>query len=480
MNTQNDNKKILIIDDDQDSINIYSKVIKDISTDTIVFPKDESKVMTILDNGGVSMLILDIMKTSLPGIDFLTAVKLHSPDLPVVIITENANGRTAVECMKKSAFDYIVKPVNEESLKAKFSAALSLKANNLEHEIDTLRKEIEFLRNVKFGNTLQNKDAFSEIVTSSDSMFSIFSYCEAISKTHNSVLITGETGTGKELIAKALYKLNKRKGKFVACNVAGFDDQLISDALFGHLKGAYTGAMTDRKGLVDEAQGGTLFLDEIGDLSLNSQVKLLRLLQEKEYSPLGSDSIKKADIQVIVATNRNIHSLSDDNKFRRDLYYRLITHHIHLPPLREKKKDIPMLFEFFLADISKKLNKKPPSYHPSLLLTLQLYDYPGNIRELRSMIEDAVVNHESKILSSDVFRKHIERNANSARSAMNTSEDLEKMISSLKKLPGIKEFAGILVEEALKRANGNQSAAAKILKISHQALNKRLKEFNLT
>ena len=292
-------KKIaLIIDDDESFINFYKNILIKSDIDKVTSSTDEHHIMKVLDRGNVKIVIYDVEKTMLSGVDMLTAIKLLYPEIPIIILTGVNEIKVAVECLKKGAYDFIDK--NEDRLNIGKVIESALNYNSAMGELEIMRQDISYLTNIKLNIKLKNKDAFSDIITNSKIMFSIFAYCEAVSKTDNTVLIMGETGTGKELIANALYKAGNKKGKFVACNIAGFDDQMMSDTLFGHIKGAYTGALNNRKGLVEEAENGTLFLDEIGDLNLSSQVKLLRLLQEKEYIPLGSDNIKTANTQVIL------------------------------------------------------------------------------------------------------------------------------------------------------------------------------------
>ncbi len=476
MNTKNIYESTaLIIDDDIELQSLYKNILSHENIKKTIQCTDDRKVVDLLDKHPIKLIILDITKTTLPGIEMLTAIKLLHPEIPVIIVTSVNKVEIAVECLKKEAFDYILKPFNREKMQSTVAGAVSYANTEVKSEIEILRSEIEFLRNMKQHPLLKNRKAFSDIITNNPNMFSVFSYCESISKTWNSVFITGKTGTGKELIARAIHKSSRRTGEFVACNIAGFDDQMLSDALFGHIKGAFTSAVSNRKGLVDKSEGGTLFLDEIGDLSLVSQVKLLRLLQENEYSPLGSDDVKKAKTQVIVATNCNIKDLCSKKLFRNDLYYRLITHSIDLPALKDRKEDIPLLLDYFLNASADKLNIKVPTYHSGLIQILQLYDFPGNIRELKSMVEDAVVNHTSKMLSGKIFQKHIEQNAQDLNFEKISQTDAEYFISEIDPLPHIREFADILINEAMKRTNNNQTLAAKMLGISHQALNRRLK-----
>lgn len=261
-------------------------------------------------------------------------------------------------------------------------------------------------------------------------------------------------------------------GPLVAVNVAGLDDTVFADTLFGHVRGAFTGADQARRGMVEEATDGTLFLDEIGDLSMASQVKLLRLLQEGEYFPLGSDRPKRLKARVIVATHHNLAAKQVSGAFRRDLYYRLCTHHIQVPPLRERKGDIPLLLDHFLKTAARELGKKKPTPPKELAQLLASYDFPGNVRELRAMVFDAVSLHKEKILSMDSFLKTIGRSA--TERVQEALPDLNPFAAS-EQLPTFNEAADLLVSEAMKRSQGNQSMAARMLGITQSALCKRLK-----
>jgi DNA-binding NtrC family response regulator len=305
-------------------------------------------------------------------------------------------------------------------------------------------------------------------------MRSIFQYIESIAKSSQPVLITGESGVGKELIARTLHALSGCTGGLVAVNVAGLDDTVFADTLFGHVKGAFTGAVESRKGVVEEAADGTLFLDEIGDLSLMSQVKLLRLLQEGEYYPLGSDRSKRARVRVITATNQDIESRQTSGHIRKDLYYRLCTHSVHVPPLRERKEDIPLLLDHFLETAAELLGKKKPAIPKELPVLLSTYNFPGNVRELRSMVYDAVSRHNSGILSMEAFRSAIGQRRLTANQTTETGAD-GSPFTLLETLPNFEEALDLLVTEALRRSKGNQTIAARMLGISQPALSKRLK-----
>ncbi len=316
-------------------------------------------------------------------------------------------------------------------------------------------------------------------------MFGLFRYIETIAPTPQPVLITGETGVGKELVARAIHKLSGLRGSFIAVNVAGLDDNVFSDTLFGHARGAFTGADRTRSGLIKQASGGTLFLDEMGDLSSASQLKLLRLLQEGEYMPLGQDTTLQADTRILAATNQDLWALQKVGRFRKDLNYRLRAIHINVPPLRERVDDIRLLMEHFFEEASRALDKKKPTPPKELLTLLETYNYPGNIRELRAMVFDAVSRHESKILSLQAFKAHIAQhqqnrgNVPAGALCTDTERDVEggdPLIDFSGELPTITQATQLLVGEAMKRSNANQSVAARLLGISQQALSRRLKK----
>ena len=322
---------------------------------------------------------------------------------------------------------------------------------------------------------LENPQAFSEIITHNERMLLVFKYIESIAPSSQPILITGETGVGKELIARSIHTLSKLKGSFAAVNVAGLDDNVFSDTLFGHIKGAFTGADQDRRGLIERALGGTLFLDEIGDLNPASQIKLLRLLQEGEYLPLGQDEVEQTNVRIVASTNENLWPLQRNGKFRKDLNFRLRTHHIHMLPLRERMDDIPLLVGHFLEKSADALQKKVPTPPKELYELLATYSFPGNVRELESMIHDAVSIHSAKMLSLDSFKLHITRTQENLKDITTVDPEHPLPVTFGEKLPTIKQAAQMLVTEAMKRANGNQTLAANLLGISRQALSKRIK-----
>jgi DNA-binding NtrC family response regulator len=307
---------------------------------------------------------------------------------------------------------------------------------------------------------------------------SIYKYVEAIAGTSLPILITGETGVGKELLARSVHEVSGRQGEFIPVNVAGLDDTLFSDTLFGHRKGAFTGAVGDREGMVKKAVSGTLFLDEIGDLGNDSQIKLLRLLQEREYQPLGSDTAIPTDARFVFATNHDLAAAAAEGGFRKDLYFRLRSHHIHIPPLRERMEDIPLLVEHFLEKAANDIGKGKPSVPNELFTLLKFHKFPGNIRELEGLLYDALVRHESGVLSLEHFRNTFgERQEQEIRVspiASDAAPTSSNIFSSFENLPALKACSEMLIEEALRRSDGNQTIAAEILGMTRTALNKRL------
>ena len=317
-------------------------------------------------------------------------------------------------------------------------------------------------------------DKFGAIVTRSKSMHDIFSYVKDMAPSSKPVLITGETGTGKDLLARLVHTKSRSKKQLVAVNVAGLDDTMFSDTLFGHTRGAFTGANEARGGLITQAADGTLFLDEIGDLSIPSQVKLLRLLEDGTYYPLGADNPREIRARVIGATNADILQRVDDGTFRRDLYYRLKGHHLHLPPLRERKEDLPLLVDHFLEKAARDLEKPAPAPPAELYRLLKTYDFPGNVRELDSMIFGAVTRHQKQnaVLSLETFRATVYDPSDSPQASAALADWLASRPNGA--LPTLKEAQEALIAETLRRKEGNQTAAAGLLGLTREALNKRL------
>ena len=339
-------------------------------------------------------------------------------------------------------------------------------------EVEELKKDFTRLSSSILKKEPDNPEAFSHIITKNEKMKDIFKYAEAIAPSPKPVLISGESGTGKELVAKAIHDLSGRKGEFVTVNIAGLDDNMFSDTLFGHKKGAFTGADANRPGLIEKAADGTIFLDEIGDLCMQNQIKLLRLIQESQYYPLGSDIPKTSNVRIIAATNIDLKAKQAENAFRKDLFYRLSYHRIIVPELKERLDDLAYLIEHFITESAVILKKNKPQYPGELAVLLSNYDFPGNIRELQAMIFDAVSNCPSNFLSLDHFKKYINDNSLIQVNIDSDDDDIFYKIFD-GRFPTLKEVEDLLINEAMKKAGGNQSLASELLGISQSTLSKR-------
>ena len=462
------NRPVLLVDDEEQSLTSFEMALRSVSLNHFIKCRDSREVIPLLTDREVEIILLDLRMPYITGDELLPAIISDFPETPVIIITGANDVETAVKCMKLGAFDYMVKPVERSRLIGGVKRAIELRE---------LQRENRLLRAHVLSDKLEHPEVFSEIVTCSARMRSIFQYVEAIAASPRPLLITGETGVGKELVARAAHRLSRRKGAFVPVNVAGLDDNVFADTLFGHKKGAFTGAEQARGGLLEQAAGGSLFLDEIGDLSHASQVKLLRLLQDGEYFPLGSDMAKRSDARVLVATNQDLNTLQTNGRFRKDLYYRLCDHHVHIPPLRERMEDLPLLLNHFLEKASTTLNKSRPTPPEEILTLLSAYHFPGNVREMESMVFDSVSSHRSGKLSMDIFKSHIFQKPPAPNKEQPQQLQREGVsVTFSERLPTLKELEQNLVEEAMRRAGGNQSIAALSLGITRQALNKRLRK----
>ena len=457
---------VLLIDDEPEILLSSSVILRSTGIKNVLTLDDSRQILPLLSEQNVAVIVLDLSMPYISGNELLTEINHRFPHIPVIIMTATNELDTAVECMKAGAFDYLVKPVEKDRFVSSIKRAIEMFA--LQDEVSSLKQRL-------LTDQLQNDAAFSSIITNSKKIRAIFQYVEVIAGTQQPVLITGETGVGKELIARAIHDLSGCSGAFVAVNVAGLDDTMFSDTLFGHKRGAYTGADDVRDGMIAQASGGTLFLDEIGDMNESSQVKLLRLLQEQKYYSLGSDVPKQSDARIIVATNHNIQRLISTGKLRKDLYYRLRAHQIYIPPLRERREDIPLLLDHFLGVAARALKKKKPTPPRELVILLSNYHFPGNVRELQSMVFDAVARHKSGILSMISFKEIVGHEYPSPKPVLlPQTKDTSLLSGIFGKFPTLKEAENHLISEALKLSNGNQGIAASLLGITRHALNKRL------
>ena len=458
-------QSVLLVDDESEVLASTKRVLHASGIGPVELLKDGRGLLAHLDQRGAATVVLDLMMPHISGETLLLDIVRRHPQIPVVVMTASQEVDRAVGCMRIGAFDYLTKPVEKERFLATIKRAKELYA---------LRCEVGALKHSLLSHQLKNEAAFAPIITGNEKMHAMFRYIEAIATSCKPVMITGETGVGKELLAQAVHQLSGRSGKQVALNVASLDDNMFSDTLFGHVKGAFSGADRAREGMIAQAEGGTLFLDEIGDLGLTAQIKLLRLLEESRYYPLGSDYQMKSNACIVCATNRDLEERMEKGLFREDLFFRLSAHRVHVPPLRERLEDIPLLLDHYLKKSANDLGKIVYDYAPEIVPLLASWHYPGNIRELTAIVHDAVARSRSEKLSLNDFSLPQIKNGGLAAALGVGSVRKTPSLAILGKFPTLKEAESFLIEEAMKRSDGNQGQAALLLGIARQSLNRRL------
>lgn len=460
---------ILIIDDEIEIIESLKMSCRLDGINNVEACRIPTEALKIIHANQFSLVLLDLNMPGLSGEELLPLLTRNFPELPVIVITGFDDLDNAVNCMKLGASDYLVKPIEPIRLTRTIKQHL---------EILQLREEVRNLKHGMFNDDLCVPEAFSHIVTQNEDMLKIFQYVEMIASSPKPILVTGETGTGKELIAKSIHRCSGRSGKMVCINVAGLDENSFSDALFGHVKGAYTGAENPRGGAIKQAEGGTLLLDEIGDLHESLQLKLLRLIQENEYKQLGSDVPRKCNIRIITCTNYSENELIKSGRMRKDFFFRISPHRIQVPPLRNRLDDIPILLDLFIKKASESLEKSINISTSKIETILMNYNFPGNVRELEGMIYDAVGKASYGKIPLNAFIAHINKFSENEPLSLDEHEAFDESSKNwpecFNTLPTIKKGTELLIDEALKRTSGNQSLAASMLGISRQALNRRL------
>jgi DNA-binding NtrC family response regulator len=451
--------RILIIDDEKDMLALLKRILAEETQHEVVTETNPVTALDLFKERPFDLVITDLKMPKMDGIKVLETVKKVSPDVSVVILTAFATIETAVEAIRKGAYDYITKPFRRERILL---------------TVDKVMQWQEVVReNLALRKALAEKVVSPFMVGSTPVMKDLLERIRQVAPTMATVLITGASGTGKELVARAVHQHSLRGNrKFVTVNCTAIPEQVIESELFGHLKGSFTGAWKDKRGLVEEADEGTLFLDEIGDLNTNMQTKLLRLLQEGEYKPVGSVNTRKADIRFIAATNHNLKADIAEKRFREDLFYRLNVIQIEMPSLKERKQDIPLLSYHFLRKYARTNQKDISEISPEAMQALVSKDYPGNVRELENIIERGVIFCASKSLTLkdlhlDQEGETLYPNLSEEAASLSFKDAKEKMISL---------FHRQYIMSLLQHSGGNISKAAEAAGIQRQYLHRLMKD----
>lgn len=456
-------RPVLIVDDELPWLNSLAiRLERTLGITHLLTANCGATALTLIKENPPSLVLLDITMPGMDGEEVLERLLEESPDLPVIIHTAHNDIDIAVRCTRLGAFDYYLKAGEQKRLIDGIRRALLMVE---------LRSENLRLRESLSNRVFRHPEVFTEIISCSPAILDLCTYLEAIAASREPLLITGDSGVGKELVVRAFWKLATPNGPWQAVNVASLDDHVFADTLFGHVRGAFTGADQTRSGLIEQAKGGVLFLDEIGDLTPSAQVKLLRLLQGGDYLPIGSDKPKHANVRIVAATNQNLAEQVEAGRFRRDLFYRLKAHHAHIPPLRERPDDIPLLFRHFVEAAAISLGcSATPRYADELLAALVAAPWPGNVRELRACVFDAV----SRSSGASLTLQHFPGLAPAPVKGDATTTP--PLLVCPQRLPTLDEAGHLLVTEAMLRSGGNQTVAARMLGITRQALAKRLKK----
>lgn len=451
-------QKILVIDDDISFRRVLEYNLQDAGY-TVATAASGEDGLQIFDNFSPALVITDMKMKGMEGMEVLKAIKLRSPETPVIVITAFGTVDVAVEAMKAGAYHYITKPFNRDELRLIVAKALQLMGLTQE--------------NRRMKDELSNKADYRTIVGTSKCMERVFEIVRKVADTEAYILITGESGTGKELVARSIHQQSSRRnGPFITINCAAIPRDLLESELFGHVKGAFTGAIKDKIGKFQLADGGTLFLDEVGELSLELQPKLLRALQEREVEQVGGIKTQKIDVRVVAATNIDIEKSLVSGTFREDLYYRLAVIPIHLPPLRERPEDIMLLIRYFCV----KHGGDNVEFDKTTTLLLNSYRWPGNVRELENLVERLLIMRSGKIITLEDLPDKI-RNASLASA---TSDISGTLINLPEEGYSLEQLEREIVVQALERNLWNQSAAAKFLRIPRHTLIYRMEKYGIS
>jgi two-component system response regulator AtoC len=450
-------KRTVLVVDDEESFRHLLSVILEKEGYEVETAKDGHEALEKLEQGLFDEVLCDIRMPRMDGIEFLKETKRMHVDSTIIMMSAYGTLDTAIEAMKLGAYDYVSKPFKPDEI------VLTLKKAQ---EREKLRRENIYLR-----KEVKKEYNFSNMISKNEKMMGIFDTIGKVARYKSTILITGESGTGKELVAKAIhFNSDRSSSPFIAVNCGAIPETLLESELFGHVKGSFTDAVRTKKGLFEEADGGTLFLDEIGELPLSLQVKLLRVLQDGEFRRIGDSRSFKIDVRIIAATVKDLEKAVKEGDFRDDLFYRLNVLPLRIPPLRERREDIPLLVEHFMRKFIDNLGKGVKGVTPEALKTLLKYSWPGNVRELENMVERGLVLTETDMIDVDNLPPEVYRPRENA-----AFSQLDEY--SIKKATKILETE--LIRKALRKTNGNHTHASRILEISHRTLLYKIKEYRI-
>ncbi|MCX7823151.1 MAG: sigma-54 dependent transcriptional regulator [Syntrophobacterales bacterium] len=459
--------RILIVDDEPDFIRLLERLIRaEVPLCEVFSAVSGSKALELLGRCEMDVVCLDIRMPDMNGFDVLSYIRSNHPLTTVIMITAYGCIEIAVKAIKEGAYDFITKPLEQDVF------------------LITLKKALERVRllkeNLRLRESIKHYEVFQNIVGASASIRRVFDAIRMVAPTDVTVLIRGESGTGKELVARAIHELSDRRdGPFIPVNCPAVPDQILESELFGYKKGAFTHAVQDRKGLFQEAQKGTIFLDEIGDIPMNIQTKLLRVLQEKEIKPLGDTRTVKVDVRVVASTNQDLEKKIAEGTFREDLFYRLNVVPIFVPPLRERREDIPLLTEHFLKKYAKKFNKPVKTISSEAMKLLMNREWKGNVRELENTIMRGILFSLNEELSPDDLSLETRENSKVSQSRGRYSYEVNNFSYREAKERVLQEFHTQFFGQLLSTTGGNISQAAKLCGLERQALQYILKRYGI-
>jgi DNA-binding NtrC family response regulator len=451
--------RILIVDDEEVLRDVLDVLLRREGFETLTAASGE-EALHLLESEEVDLVVLDVMLPGISGIDTLRAMRISNPALPVIVITAFSSIDGAIEAMKFGAFHYIPKPFKNEEVILTVNKALEQR--RLSHENERLKSE------------LSDKFSYANIIGKSEPMRKTFDLIRLAAPSRSNILIMGESGTGKELVAKAIHHASPRaRNAFVTVNSGSLPPELLESSLFGHLKGAFTGAIATKRGLFEVADGGSIFLDEIGNINLETQAKLLRVIQEKEFMRLGSVDTIKVDVRIIAATNADLQKLMAESKFREDLFYRLNVITVQLPPLRRRREDIPLLIQHFLTKYSEENKRKVRDVTPEAMRILMDHPWPGNVRELENTIERGVVLCTGDRVTPELLPDYLRYPTRTDQPALIVPQD------GISLKDAVSNYERVMILQSLELANGVQKRAAELLGLKPSTLNEMMKRLGI-